>query len=142
MRYHALCAAGITLLLSSTAIANPSDRKDSPWVHITNTNDNSDYFSAKRGSYEVVTTKQGTEVAMVLGQVEHKKKGTVEYVKWYVSTADCVSGIGKLVILKIGGDYISEADYVAKGENVASGIGDIICSIYLSDLEKKNGKGI
>ena len=127
----------LTLLISAcnaSAQVHPKVKNDPTWIHITNDSNDTMVYSAKSGSYAVITVRNGTEVATVLGQIENIAKKSAEYKRWYVPTSDCISGFGKLVTLKVNGDYDFEVDYVAKGKNIASGIGDTICGIYLSDM--------
>ena len=117
-------------------------KPQSEWILITQNSDDTKFYSGKRGSYELSSTKAGTPIALILGQIEDKKTKNVSYGKWYVTTADCEAGLGKLVLLKVNGDYDGEVDYVAKGNNIASGIGDMICGIYLSNKREQEGKGV
>lgn len=126
----------------STFAASPNTPAESEWVVIAQNSDDTTFYSGKSGSFEITTTKAGTRIAMILGQIEDKKLKTVTYNKWYVTTADCDAGIGKLVVLKVNGDFDNETDYVSKGKNIASGIGDMICDIYQSDKKEKNGKSV
>jgi hypothetical protein len=126
----------------STVAAPPTTASTSDWVLLTQNSDDSQFYSGKRGSYELTTTKNRTSVATILGQTENKNDKTVTYNKWYVSTSDCDAGMGKLVVLKLNGDFAFEAAFVSKGTNIASGIADVVCGIYASDLKKKQGKGI
>lgn len=112
------------------------------WILITQNSDDTIFYSGKRGSFELTTTKSGSAVAVILGQIEHRKENSLSYGKWYVSTADCDAGLGKLVVLRVNGDFDFESDFVAKGNNIASGIADVICGLYRSDVQEKRGKGI
>lgn len=127
-------------LLPSNAISQT--KPQSEWILITQNSDDTKFYSGKRGSYELSSTKAGTPIALIMGQIEDKKAKNVTYSKWYVTTADCESGLGKLVLLKVNGDFDGETDYVAKGNNIASGIGDMICAIYLSNKREQEGKGV
>lgn len=127
-------------LLPTNAISQT--KPQSEWIWIGENSDGTKSYSGKKGSYELSSTKAGTPIALILGQIEDKKTKTVSYGKWYVATADCESGLGKLVVLKVNGDYDFETDYVGKGNNVASGIGDAICGIYLSNKRGQEGKGV
>ena len=126
----------------TASAAEPKSSEKSEWLLITSSSDDTRAYSAKIGSFEITTTKGGISVAMILGQIENKANNSVTYKKWYVSTSDCESGIGKLVALKVNGDYDVEADYVSKGNSIASHIADAICIVYRSDSEEKQKKGI
>ena len=133
----------VALACSSVSDAVRAQQKlESEWVLIVQNSDDTRFYSGKKGSYELTTTKGGAQVAMILGQTDDKKSKNVTFRKWYVTTADCDAGLGKLVILKLNGDYDTETDYVAKGNNIASGIGDMICGIYLSNKKKQESKGV
>jgi hypothetical protein len=134
--------AGSLCWCPQTMAEQPKTSEKSEWIFIASNRDDTRFYSGKRGSFEIVTTKGGTQAAMVLGQIDDRKDNTITYNKWYVSTSDCQSGIGKLVALKVGGDFDFEADYVAKGESIASSIADTICAVYRSDTETKEAKGI
>jgi hypothetical protein len=132
------CVLGASLLAMSAGAA----ASQTEWVHFTENIDGTRIYSGKAGSYETTTNKAGLEIALVLGQIESKVDKTVTYERWYVSTADCKAGIGKLVALTVGGDYKSETEYVSKGNNIASGIGDAICSIYRAVIDAERSKGV
>lgn len=127
---------------ATVSAAEPKSAEASEWISITSNSDDNRFYSGKSGSFEITTTKGGVSVAMLLGQINDKVKKTVTYKKWYVSTSDCESGMGKLVALTISGDYDFEADYVAKGDSIASYIADTICSVYRSNIEAREAKGV
>lgn len=135
----AMSLALVTAFFSTGSIGAESE---SEWVLITQNSDDTRFYSGKKGSFELGTTKGGTPIAMVVGQVEDKKDKSVAYQKWYVATSDCDAGMGKLVVLKVSGEYDMETEFVAKGKNIASGISDLICNIYRSDLNEKQNKGV
>ena len=145
---NAVAKAGLSLAftlavaVSANAAPPSSTANESEWIPITQNSDDSRFYSGKRGSFEITTTKAGESVAMLLGQIEDKKDKSVSYSKWYVSAADCDAGLGKLVVLKISGDFDFETDFVAKGNNVGSGVADIICALYEADRKVKQGKGL
>ena len=112
------------------------------WIEFTKNSDGDEIYSGKRGSYELTTSKAGTPIALVLGQVQDTTTKSITYSKWYVATRDCDAGLGKLVVLTVGGEYEGEVDYVAQGNNVASALGDIICSIYFSNKAEEQSKGV
>lgn len=132
----------VAVALTASAAAPSPSANNSEWILITQNSDDSRFYSGKRGSFEITTTKAGESVAMILGQTEDKKDKSVSYGKWYVSVKDCNAGLGKLVILKISGEFDFEADFVAKGNNIASGIADVICGIYEADRKAKQDKGV
>ena len=131
-----LAASTFTL----TALAADGVSPKSDWVEVASTDTHT--FSVRKGSFEVTETKGGADIAVVLGQATNKKNKSIEYRQWYVSKDDCVSGLGKLVMLDTKGAYVSEVDFVAKGDSAASGIADTICRIYLDELKKQQDKGI
>lgn len=132
-----------SLTFCGTLIAAYAQQKpESDWVLIAQNSDDTKFYSGKRGSYELATTRGGTQIAVILGQTEDKKSKNVTYGQWYVTTSDCEAGLGKLVILKLSGEYEMEADYISKGKNIASAIGDVICGIYLSNKKKQESKGM
>lgn len=130
------------LLTLQPLFAQGTGKEDSPWIYITKNSENTDTYSAKKGSFEITSNKSGTEIALVLGQVQQKKNNQFNYNKWYVTTSDCEMGMGKIVILKVNGDYYFETDFVAEGNNIASAIADFICSVYKFDKKQKQGKGV
>lgn len=105
----------------STYAASPNIPPQSEWISITQDKDGVNFYSGKKGSFEITTTKAGTSIAIILGQIEDTKDKSVTYKKWYVATSDCEAGIGKLVVLKINGDYDFESDYVSKGNSIEIG---------------------
>lgn len=138
---QSLLSLGLLLTLPPV-LAQGAGKEDSPWIYITANSENTDKYSVKKGTFEIAKTKSGTEIAVVLGQIQRKKNNQIDYNKWYVSTSDCEKGMGKLVILKVNGDYDFESDFVADGNNISSGIADFICFLYKFDKNQKQGKGI
>ena len=130
----AICASALT------AFAADGTSTKSDWIEVSSTDTHT--FSVRKGSFEVTRTKGGSDIAVVLGQATNRKSKSIEYRQWYVSKDDCLSGLGKLVMLDTKGTYVSEVDFVAKGDSAASGIADAICSIYLDELKKQQDKGI
>lgn len=131
-----------TLFYSQIAKSDTNEAPDSQWVLVAQNSDSTDIFSVKKGSFEFTKTKGGTTIAVVLGQLEDKKKKSVSYYKWYVTTDDCANGIGKLVMLKINGDFDFETDYVSGGKSIGSSIADTICGIYLDAIKTEKDKGV
>ena len=127
---------------SFTGQLRAQDQSDSEWILIVQNSDDTRFYSGKRGSYELSATKGGAPIAMILGQTEDRISRNVTYNKWYVTTSDCEAGIGKLVTLKVSGEYDFETDYVARGNNIASSIGDLVCSIYLDNKRVRESKGV
>lgn len=130
------------LLTLQPLFAQETAKEDSQWIYIAKNSENTDTYSAKKGSFEITSTKSGTEIALILGQIENHKNNKFKYNKWYVATSDCERGMGKIVILKVNGDYDFESDFVADGNNIASGIADFICSVYKLYKKQKQGKGV
>lgn len=133
----------ITVVICTSALtAHAADgtSTESDWVEVSSTD--TDTFSVRKGSFKVTKTKGGSDIAVVLGQATNRKSKSIEYRQWYVSKDDCLSGLGKLVILDTKGTYVGEVDFVAKGDSAASGIADTICRIYLADLKEQQDKGI
>ena len=140
-------AAAVAILLTSLCPApsiavEPTRSGESEWLLIAKNVDSTRLYSGKSGSFELVTTKAGTPVALILGQIEDKADNSFTYGKWYVSTSDCNAGMGKIVFLTVSGDFDRETDFVSAGNNIASVIADLICSAYRSNLERKQGKGV
>lgn len=123
-------------------VLNAQERNSSEWVHIAQNSDGTMFYSSKKGSYELTSTKGGAAIAIILGQIEDKKAKEVSYRKWYVTTADCEAGVGKLVILKVDGIYDMETDYVSNGNSISSDIGDVICGIYFDNKKAQEEKGL
>ena len=138
---HALIAL-IVGLTTAGQVLSAQEKESSEWVLIIRDSDDAMFYSGKKSSYELTTTKGGTPIAMVLGQIEDKKAKKFNYGRWYVTAAECEAGIGKLVILKVDGNYDMEVDYVSKGNNIASAIGDLICGIYLRNKKAREAKGV
>lgn len=123
-------------------VLNAQERNSSEWVLIAKDFDDRMFYSGKAGSYELTSTKSGAAIAIILGQIEDKKAKEVGYRKWYVTTADCEAGVGKLAHLKVDGTYIVETDYVSNGNSIGSRIGDVICGIYFDNKKAQEEKGL
>lgn len=130
------------LLTLQPIFAQVTEKEDSQWIYLLKNSENTETYSAKKGSFEITSTKSGTEIALILGQIQNHKTNKFNYKKWYVAISDCERGMGKIVVLKVNGDYDFESDFVADGNNIASGIADAICSIYKFDKKQKQGKGV
>lgn len=122
--------------------AQSKGAESSEWIFLANNADNTTTYSAKAGSFEVTSTKGGAPIALILGQIHDKKTNKISYSKFYVSVRDCERGTGKIVGLTIEGEFSFESDYVSKGENIASYLGDFICSVHRLSEEANEAKGI
>jgi|SRR6478672_8280973 len=126
--------------ISAYATAAPAD--ESSWVPITKNAEGTIHYSGRKGSYEVVQTKGGDSIAVIIGQTDNKQTKGIKFSKWYVKTDDCAAGFGQLVILKINGDFDFDSDFVADGNSVASGVADFICDLYREDQKARQARGI
>lgn len=146
MRFNKKDIAAVVIVTSTysllSATAAPPPENDSEWIPITQNIEDTQFYSGKKGSFEITTTKSGLNVATIIGQTEDRKQKSATYNKWYVSIDDCDAGMGKLVVLKINGEYSFEGDFVSGGKNIASRIADVICEIYQNDLKNKDSKSI
>ena len=133
---HLVLAALLSMLASPLAAAAESDT----WIMISDTDSHT--YSGKRGSFEISKTKGGTPIGVIRGQKYDKRAKTYTYEQWYISQSDCLNEMGKLVILDSSGVFKFETDFVADGMSAASGIGDLICSLYKQTLEEQRSKGI
>ena len=142
----ALSKSIVTVVMSlafSASMASESSSKETPeWFVITNSSDNTKIYSGKSGSLEITSTKSGVPVVTIIGQIEDKTNSEFQYNKWYVPVDDCRKESGQMAILSISGDYIDEVGFVLGGNNIASGIANVICGGY--DIKKKDieGKGL
>lgn len=90
------------------------------------------------GSFLISKSRAGLPVAVATGRVVSKKTTQVYFEKWYVTVQACAKGSGKLVTLTLEGDFKFENDYIAKGGNIASDLGDMLCILQ----KRQDGKGI
>lgn len=133
-----LTALAISLVFVAPSIA--AEEEDPSW-HKFGVTDASEY-SFRKGSFEQTENKAGETVVSFVVQVLDIQSTVLDYQKWYVSTQDCVAGIGKVVILSTDGTYLREADYVSKGQSIASSAGEILCYGYEQLMKQQEGKGI
>ncbi|MVW77301.1 hypothetical protein [Pseudomonas xionganensis] len=132
-----------TSFVFSTAMASEkSPKENSDWFLIASSQDNTRSYSGKAGSLEITNTKNGSQVAIIIGQIEDKTNNTLQYNKWYVSVDDCKKESGKMALLDISGEYIDSIDFVLGGNNIASGIADVICGAYDIRQKEIEGKGL
>lgn len=110
------------------------------WLDVASAKDMK--FEARSGSFERSRTKGGKAVAAVLGRARDLKSTDITFEKWYVSEDDCIRGYGKLVTLTMNGEYKYETDYVAKGGNIASAIGDFVCGVLAYQVKARDDKGL
>lgn len=93
---------------------------------------------ARAGTLGFGKTKAGTPIVFIQGRVFHAKNSSYAYEKWYVSVADCKVGYGKLVTLKLDGEFSYENDFVANGGSIGSAIADTLCY----PVKEQDGKGV
>jgi hypothetical protein len=145
MRTVLIALAATTLSFAGLASAfgskpNQPTPTDSAWVQVGYTDEN--VFSIRKGSFEITQTKAGTPIAVVTVQSTEKKTQSITYRREYVTKDDCLSGLGKLVILDTNGQYMGQNDFVSDGDSIASTIATLICRIYKEELEKQSDKSI
>lgn len=99
-------------------------------------------FSIKYSTLELTTNKAGDDVAAAIGRGVSKKNKTILVEKWYVRTADCDAGYGKLVTLSTDGTFKYENDFALDGGNVASSMADGLCYFYKLVKKKRDENGI
>ena len=110
------------------------------WIDLAASTDKT--YSAKSGTFEIVTNKAGDEVVAVVGRVVNKKKDQTLVEKWYVRTADCRAGYGKLVTLTADGTFKFDNDFATDSGNVGSGIAESLCYFYEVVSKKQEEQGI
>lgn len=114
---------------------------DDGWLTIALSKDGMSW-QAKPGSLEFSKTKGGTPIAVVTGRVTEKSKSRITVEKWYVALSECVAEQGKLVTLKISGDFHYESDFVFGSGNVASGMAEMICAAAEQKAVEAGNKGL
>jgi hypothetical protein len=83
-------------------------------------------YQVKTGSFE--NTKDGGSILL---RTMHKTNQTTHFYVASMKTIDCKKGIGKTTWRKLNGEIYKEYDFVSDGGNIASYIGDGICSLIL-----------
>lgn len=108
------------------------------WVDVAENGE--DRWRVKLDSIE--KTQLGGELALsAILEFSHKEAG-VQYSRAKIPIADCENGVGTLVTERLDGSPISEADYVAGGQNIASIVADFLCQTerYVStEIKKTSG---
>jgi len=95
-------------------------------------------WEGRAGTRTYATTRSGTPALVAQGRIFDKKEKTYNFYKWYVTVEDCKAGFGKLITLKMNGDFSFENDFVEGGGNVASSLAAMLCY----PEKEKAGKGI
>ena len=106
------------------------------WINITS-NDTTRY-DGRAGTRLLGKTKAGTPMVIAQGRVFNTIEKSYSYQKWYVSLADCKAGYGKLIVLKLDGEFYLETDFVENGGSVGSAIAEMLCT----PVKEQIGKGI
>lgn len=132
---EAQAAADAAQAATETAVASGNVRSDqTPWVEVAASKSLAVDF--KRGSFEIGENKGGKTLAVALARIRDLSNDNLEFRKHYVTTIDCDRGHGKLVSLDLEGNYVADIDYVSQGNTLASGIGDMLCALYVSTYSK------
>lgn len=109
------------------------------WIEIASSDKSS--HSVKVGTLELVTNKAGEAVVVAVGRVQYSDK-TVDISKWYVRTADCDAGYGKLVTLSTDGSFLFDNDFATGGGSVGSAKAEALCTFYKAVKLERERKSI
>ena len=132
-----LLLAAITLTICSFSAYSQTE-----WILVENSKKNDMRWEAKPGSLEFSKTKGGTPIVAVIGKTTNTKTSSIELYKWYVSADDCGRKMGKVVSLKISGEFSFENDFVFDSGTIASGLAEFICGVADYAISEQRKKGL
>lgn len=132
MRSRRVLLVGL-LLLADGAVG------DDGWVTVGESEVSTD--SIKLDTLELSTNKADERVAAAVGR-QVSKTGTVTIRKWYVRTADCEAGYGKLVTLSTSGEFIFDNDFAEGSGSMASGKAEALCYFYKAVKANREAKSL
>lgn len=95
-------------------------------------------FEAKIGTFQVGKNDSGKQVALVTGRTVNSEDHSIQLEKWYVPTANCRQGEGKIIATDLDGAFLYDNNFVFDSGNIASAKAMFICSIY----EYQRGQGL
>jgi hypothetical protein len=133
-----LCLA----IAPNVSVAQTTAGSSSLWIQIAESADSEATVQARRNSFEIAKNQSGVPIATITVQITLRSTSRLEYLKYYVTTADCSAGEGKLVAVSTTGAYKFENDFVSGGASVGSNIADIICGLYKGTLAKDAAKSL
>ena len=106
------------------------------WIKITESDGNR--YDGKAGTREFSTNRAGKQIITAFGRTYAKSDKKYDFVRWYVTVEDCKAGYGKLVTLKMNGDFWFDNDFVENGGTVGSRVAEILCY----PVKEEQSKGV
>ena len=130
-----------TLLLVS-AFASQTALAQTDWVKVSSSKSSGTVWEGKPSSLEYSKTKAGVPIIVVVGRKSNTSKQEVSLQKWYVTADDCKNKKGKVVTLKITGEFDYETDFVFGGDTVATSLAEFVCGVKTPKKVDNSDKGL
>lgn len=132
-------AAGAALIFTGSVAAGAPG-----WTEVAANASRTAVKEIKDGSFEVSQNKSNEEIAVVTGRTlsGSQTSPSIALEKWYVRTGDCQRGEGKIVTLRLDGEFKYDNDFLLDGGTVASGVAEIICLIHTRQAENRRKKSL
>lgn len=128
--------------LSTSAAVTAAYGQSDGWISVTESVDNNIVWEAKKGTYELTKNSAGEEISLLVGKLDNKKTKEINIEKWYVATADCKQGFGKIVTLDLNGKFQYENSFAEGAGNIATAKAMFICAVYKYGQKKIEGKSL
>lgn len=134
MRLLAVCAALVSMSgcagrTVTEAEPQQQTKEKSEWIPISVAPDGSSSWELQRRSFEFGNNNFGDPIGIVNGRIVSYSDSRVELVRWHVTLADCVRGMGKMASSDTSNAYLGEVDFSFGGGTHASRIAQAICEV-------------
>jgi hypothetical protein len=118
----------LTLLLATT-FASQTALAQTDWVKVASSKSSGGVWEGKSSSLDYSKTKAGVPIIVVVGRKSDTTTQAVSLHKWYVTVDDCRSKKGKVVTLKVTGEFEFENDFAFGGDTVATSLAEFVCGV-------------
>lgn len=128
--------------LAGLAAVTTAYSQSDGWISVAESVDSNNVWEAKKGTYELTTNRVGEEIALLIGKLDNKKTKEISIEKWYVATADCKQGFGKVVTLDLNGKFQYENSFAEGAGNIATSKAMFVCAVYKYSQKEIEGKSL
>ncbi|MBK6593328.1 MAG: hypothetical protein IPG23_11590 [Burkholderiales bacterium] len=129
-------------VLLVTAFGSQSAFAQSDWVRVASSKSSGGVWEGKPSSLEYSKTKAGVPIIVVVGRKSNTTNQEVSLHKWYVTADDCKSKKGKVITLKITGEFDYENDFAFGGDTVATSLAEFVCGVKTPKKVNNSDKGL
>lgn len=127
----------ITALFLALCLFTSSAPASDSWIAVGKTDRS--HFYAYRGSLSVAESSTKQRVFYVIGKYEILATKESVLQVWYVSVQDCIRSTGKLYVLDVSGQPVTDIEFKPGDNSVGHSIAKLICDAGLGSLtDSKN----